>query len=91
MANHASALKRHRQSEKARLRNASTKSNIRTAIKRVTTALAEGKTEDAKKGLATAISTLDSAASKGVIHKNNASRKVSRLTRALTAQQKKAS
>ncbi|MEK6531239.1 MAG: 30S ribosomal protein S20 [Deltaproteobacteria bacterium] len=90
MANHASALKRHRQSEKARLRNASIKSNLRTAVKRVTADISEGKTEDAKKSLASAISTLDSAASKGIIHKNNASKKISRLTKALNARQKKA-
>ena len=85
MANHASALKRHRQSIKRNLRNVSVKSNIKTAIKRVKEAVAGGKAEDAKTTLATVTALLDKAASAKVLHRNNASRKISRLTKQVGA------
>ncbi|MBI5237994.1 MAG: 30S ribosomal protein S20 [Deltaproteobacteria bacterium] len=80
MANHKSAIKRHRQSEKRRARNASVKSAVRTAIKKVDDAVKAGKAEEAKASLLTAVSELDRAAIKGVLHRNNASRRISRLT-----------
>ncbi|MBI5809711.1 MAG: 30S ribosomal protein S20 [Deltaproteobacteria bacterium] len=80
MANHKSAIKRHRQSEKRRVRNASVKSAVRTAIKKVDDAVKAGKAEEAKASLVTAVSEIDRAAIKGVLHRNNASRKISRLT-----------
>lgn len=83
MANHASAIKRHKQSEKRRLRNAGVKSSLRTAVKKVNEAQAAGKADEAKANLQNAISELDKAVTKGVIHRNNASRKISRLTRQL--------
>lgn len=85
MANHKSAIKRHKQSEKRRERNTSIKSTIRTAVKKVTEAISSGKAEDAKASLTTAVSVLDGAVTKGVLHRNNASRKVSRLTSAVNA------
>ncbi|WKZ31925.1 MAG: 30S ribosomal protein S20 [Thermodesulfobacteriota bacterium] len=81
MANHASAIKRHKQSEKRRQRNASVKSSLRTAVKKVKEAVAAGKADEAKTSLKNAITELDKAASKGVLHKNNASRRVSRLSK----------
>lgn len=83
MANHASAIKRHKQSEKRRLRNAGVKSSLRTAVKKVKEAQTAGKADEAKANLQNAISELDKAVTKGVIHRNNASRKISRLTRQL--------
>lgn len=80
MANHQSAIKRHKQSEKRRLRNASTKSTLRTAVKKVTEAVAAGKTDEAAASLKSAVKLLDKAVSKGVLHRNTASRKISRLT-----------
>lgn len=76
MANHASAIKRHKQSEKRRVRNAATKSALRTAIKKVK----EAKPEETQASLKAAVKMLDKAVSKGVLHRNNASRKISRLT-----------
>ncbi|MBI5453946.1 MAG: 30S ribosomal protein S20 [Deltaproteobacteria bacterium] len=85
MANHQSAIKRHKQSENRRLRNVATKSNLRTAVKKVTDAVTAGNAEEAAKSLKTAVSTLDSAVSKKVLHRNNASRKVARLTKAVSS------
>lgn len=83
MANHASALKRHRQSEKRRQRNAAVKSSLRTAVKKVKETAAAGKADEAKASLQKAISELDRAVTKGVLHRNNASRRISRLTKQL--------
>ncbi len=85
MANHKSAIKRHKQSEKRRERNASIKSIIRSSVKKVTEAVSAGKLDEAQGSLKSAASILDSAVSKGVLHRNNASRKVSRLTSAVNA------
>lgn len=82
MANHASAIKRHKQSEKRRQRNASVKSSLRTAVKKAKET-ATAKTEDAKSALQKAISELDKAVTKGVLHRRNASRRISRLTKQL--------
>jgi small subunit ribosomal protein S20 len=71
---HKSAEKRLRQSQKANLRNRAVKSQIKTVVKKVETSLDE---KDLKK----AVSLLDKAGRKKVIHKNVASRVKSRLTR----------
>ncbi|MFQ5354840.1 MAG: 30S ribosomal protein S20 [Thermodesulfobacteriota bacterium] len=81
MANHKSALKRQRQSEKKRVRNAAVRSTLRKSVKGTRLAITEGKAEAATASLATTTRLLDKAVSKGVIHKNNAARKISRLTR----------
>ncbi|MBI5236327.1 MAG: 30S ribosomal protein S20 [Deltaproteobacteria bacterium] len=80
MANHASAIKRHKQSEKRRAINSAVKSGIKTAVKKVRESIAAGKSEELAGLLSTAVSTIDSAVSKGVLHRNNASRKISGLT-----------
>ncbi len=80
MATHSSALKRERQAEKRRERNRRVISHLRSLIKKIDIAVEEKKTEDAKTILAQAISSFHKAASKGVIHKNNAARKISHLT-----------
>lgn len=89
MANHKSAIKRHKQSEKRRQRNASTKSNLKTAIKRTTEAAGAGKADDAQAALKKAVSLLDKAVTKKVLHRNNASRKIARLVKAAGAVQPK--
>jgi small subunit ribosomal protein S20 len=76
-----SALKRARQTVKRNLRNTSVKSTLKTVIKKVETAVSSGNKEDAIKALLEAVRELNTAASKGIIHRNTASRKISRLTK----------
>ena len=80
-----SAMKRVRQSEKRRLRNQAVKTYLKTVTKKVETALGQGTAEEAQAALGQAIPAFDKAASKGVIHKRKASRKISRLTRKVNA------
>ena len=77
MANIKSADKRWRQSLKRRMRNRSARTAARTHIKTVNRALAAGETDE--NALREAVSALDKAAEKGIIHPNNASRRKSRL------------
>ncbi len=82
MANHKSALKRMRQNEKRRLRNRQIVSHMRSSIKKFRLAAEEGATPEVLQGSLRRVSAIiDKAASKGVIHRNNASRKISRLAR----------
>lgn len=83
MANIKSAKKRIEVIDKKTLRNKMIKSKVKTVIKKVEAAIAAGDKEVAQANLLVAISEIDKAASKGVYHKNNASRKVSRLTAAV--------
>ncbi|WP_019536079.1 30S ribosomal protein S20 [Paenibacillus ginsengihumi] len=83
MPNIKSAIKRVKTSEKRRLRNASQKSALRTAVKAFETAAAGTDLEKAKAALVAASKKLDKAASKGLIHKNAAARKKSRLAKKL--------
>jgi small subunit ribosomal protein S20 len=76
-----STLKRARQAEKQNIRNKAVRSSIKTIVKKVESAIASGNKEDAGKSLTDAVKTITKAVSKGVIHKNTASRKISRLTR----------
>ena len=85
MANIASAKKRARQSEARRLHNASLRSRMRTAVKRVRKAIADGDKEAAQNALRSAASMLDSTAGKGIVHKNMAARNKSRLSAAVKA------
>lgn len=80
MANHKSALKRHRQSLLARARNRAVKTRVRNVIKVVRSALASGDTTAAEAALLTATKVLDKAASKKVIHWKTAARNISRLS-----------
>ena len=81
MANHKSALKRARQNEDRRLRNKSTKTRIKNVVKNVRQAVAGQIEDDASSELNKAKSAIDKAAKKGVIHRNTAARKISRLTK----------
>ena len=76
-----SAEKRARQSVKRNMRNRSVLSGVRTIIKKVEAAVVSGDVGDAGKVLLQAVRALTKAASKGVIHKNTASRNISRLTK----------
>ncbi|MFP2933834.1 30S ribosomal protein S20 [Pyxidicoccus sp. 3LG] len=81
MANTKSAEKRHRQSLKRRARNVTVRGEVKTAVKSAREALATkgANTTDALKGASKA---LNKAASKGVLHKRTASRRISRLAKA---------
>jgi small subunit ribosomal protein S20 len=83
LANIKSAKKRIEVIDKKTLRNKMIKSKVKTVIKKVEAAIAAGDKEAAQANLLVAISEINKAASKGVYHKNNASRKVSRLTAAV--------
>lgn len=81
MANIKSAKKRILVNSKKALRNKMIKSNTKTVIKKVITAVSEGNKELAQAELKNAISTIDKACKKGIYHRNTASRKISRLTK----------
>lgn len=74
-----SAEKRERQDAVRRMRNRATKSAVRTACKKFEAAIVAGDKEKATATMATAFKLLDSATSKGVLHRNTSSRKKSRL------------
>ncbi|NOX20378.1 MAG: 30S ribosomal protein S20 [Nitrospirae bacterium] len=76
-----SALKRVRQSEKRRRRNQFWKSTIKTFTKKVEAAISAGDKETAEKMLRETIRIICKARSKGVLHRNTASRKISRITK----------
>lgn len=80
LATHKSALKRHQQSLKRKAKNAAVKSAIKTVTKKVRDNIKAGNIGEAKKALSSAAILLDRAVSKGVLHRNNASRKISRLS-----------
>ncbi|MEJ2589679.1 MAG: 30S ribosomal protein S20 [Deltaproteobacteria bacterium] len=81
MANHKSALKRARQNDVRRVRNKGYKTTVKKAIKAVRTEVADSSPEKAREDLVKAVSIIQKSASKGIIHKNQAARKISRLTR----------
>ena len=83
MANIKSAKKRILVNRTKAERNKSIRSAVKTSIKKVEAAVAAKDKEAAAAALKVAISTIDKAATKGVYHKNNAARKVSRLTKAV--------
>ncbi len=90
MANTRSAEKRNRQAQKRRARNVHVRTGVKSAVKRVREALEKGDSAAAKAALAAAERTLGKASSKGVLHGNAASRRISRLARAVARAQKPA-
>ncbi|RMG42796.1 MAG: 30S ribosomal protein S20 [Candidatus Dadabacteria bacterium] len=83
MPNHKSAEKRLRQSEKRRVHNQSRKAAVRTAIKKVRRAIEEGNLDEARNLFRNAQRMIGKAVAKGLYHKQNGARKISRLARAL--------
>ena len=83
MANTAQAKKRARQNDSRRLHNASLKSTLRTAIKKISNAILSGDKKVAKKMFDEIVPTIDRIADKKIIHKNKAARHKSRLNNAL--------
>ncbi|MCG2823930.1 MAG: 30S ribosomal protein S20 [Desulfurivibrionaceae bacterium] len=85
MANHKSAEKRNRQNQLQRLRNRSNKSKMKGVVKKVLEAIELKSGDQAQEALKAAIPVIEKTAVKGSIHKKNASRKVSRLTKRVNA------
>jgi small subunit ribosomal protein S20 len=85
MANSAQARKRARQAEETRQRNASLKSTLRTAVKKVKKAIATGDKAAATAQLQASQAVIDRIADKKIVHKNTASRTKSRLAQAIKA------
>ena len=85
MANHKSAIKKMRQDEVRRLRNKSYKTRVKNVVKDVEAAIQAQDKEAAEKAFYEAVSVIDRVASKGIIHKNNAARKKSRLAKKVNA------
>ena len=81
MANIKSAIKRVKVAEKQTLRNRAAKSEMKTTIRRFDEAMQTGDATASEKAYLTAVSTVDHAAAKGIIHKNAAARKKSQLAR----------
>lgn len=83
MANHPSALKRYRQSQRRRLINQMSRHKLKTQMKQLKAAIASGKAADAKTLLPETFSLIDKSVQKGVIKKNTARRYKSRLTKSV--------
>ncbi|AGX05585.1 30S ribosomal protein S20 [Bacillus infantis] len=85
MPNIKSAIKRVKTSEARNAQNVTVKSSMRTAVKKAEAAIVNEDTAAAKTAYANAVSQLDKAAAKGLIHKNAAARKQSRLAKKLNS------
>jgi len=83
LANTRSAIKRLRSAERRRLRNRVYRGRARTAVKKARRLMDEDHLEEAREAVQVAVSALDNAAQKGIIHRNNAARRKSRLMRRL--------
>jgi small subunit ribosomal protein S20 len=87
MANHKSALKRIRQNDKRRIHNRTYRNRTRTLVKQARESIADGEIQEAIAATHQAVRDLDKAASRGIIHRNNAARRKSRLMKQLAALQ----
>lgn len=81
MANHKSAIKRAQQSEVKRVRNKGYKTRVKKAIKEVRVAISSNNTDEAKEKFIVATSIIQKTSGHGIIHKNQAARKISRLSK----------
>lgn len=85
MANIKSQIKRNKQNEKRRLRNRVYRGQARVAVRNARTAMDGDNVEESKTAVLAAVSALDKAAEKGVIHRRNASRRKGRLMKKLAS------
>lgn len=85
MANHKSAIKKMRQDEVRRMRNKAYKTRFKNVVKKVETAISEQNQEAAQEAFKEAVPIIDRIAGKGIIHKNKAARKKSRLAKKIKA------
>ena len=79
MANIRSAIKHVRQDRKRHLRNSRVRSRMKTFVKKAAAVIAEGNRDSATEAVRMAVSEIDKAAQKGIIHRSNAARRKSRL------------
>ncbi|HRN51709.1 MAG TPA: 30S ribosomal protein S20 [Anaerolineales bacterium] len=87
MANIKSAIKRNRQNEKRRVHNRLYRGSANTFVRKANAAIAAGEVEQAKEATKAAVSALDKAAKKNIIHANNAARRKGALMSKLNALQ----
>ncbi len=87
MANIKSQIKRNKQNQKRRMRNRVYRGTARTYVRKAEAAIKVGDAQASQEEMLKAIKALDKAASKGVIHKNNAARRKSRLVKKLNSMQ----
>ncbi|WP_027187467.1 30S ribosomal protein S20 [Desulfovibrio cuneatus] len=85
MANHKSAIKRHKQSLKKADRNRAVRTRVKNVVKEMRTAILENNPENIEVALKKATIAIDKSASKGVLHWKTAARKISRLAKAANA------
>ena len=85
MANHKSAIKRHKQSLKKADRNRAVRTRVKNVVKEMRTASLEKNPENIEVALKKATIAIDKSASKGVLHWKTAARKISRLAKAVNA------
>lgn len=90
MANTKSAIKRLRSAERRRLHNRVFRGQARTAVRKARILMDKGNIEEAREAVQVATRALDKAAAKGIIHKNNAARRKSRLMQQLNQAEKAA-
>jgi small subunit ribosomal protein S20 len=90
LANKKSAIKRLRSADRRRLRNRVYRGGARTIVRKARQLIEAGREEEAREAVRRAASALDKAAEKGIIHKNNAARRKSRLMRQLNQIERKA-
>lgn len=81
MANHKSAMKRNRQNEVRRERNRANRSRLKTLVRRIDEAIGANSPEQAHEALQAAVPRIARAVNQGVLHRNTAARKISRLSR----------
>lgn len=90
MPNIASSIRQVRTDKRRTTRNKSVRTHCKSTITKAEKLISAGKTEEAQKEVMTAVSTLDKAAIKGIIHPNNAARRKARLVAKLNKTTKKA-
>lgn len=81
-------MKRNRQNQKRRLRNRTFRGRARTSVKKARLAMEAGNVEEAREATMEAVKALDKAAGKGILHRNNAARRKSRLMKRLATLEK---
>jgi len=82
---HKSAIKRHRQNIKRAARNQIVRTHVRRAVRELRETIGRNEVEVARTQLRAVMKTLDKAVTKGVLHRNNASRRISRLSHQVAA------
>lgn len=85
MANIKSQIKRNKTNEKRRIRNKAYKTEVRSLIRKTREAAEAGNAEEASEALRVATRKIDKAVSKGVLHKNNAAKRKSRLAKLIAS------